>query len=131
MRGPGYKLTGDVRRTWRCPLCGCERKLQGNVTSLLCGCRDDAWMQIVSEHILVPRPLQRPSDVERSPLDFGIEPAPAAAPARPEATIIKPAISADPEIIRESIEIEVSIETVTPEPDPVEEEEEEWGEGIL
>lgn len=129
MRGPGYKLTGDVRRQWRCPLCGSERKLQGDITSLMCGCRDGAWMQIVSEQILVPRPLQRPSDVERRPIDFGIEPAPPSTAPKPEATIIKPAISIDPEPIQESIEMEIEREIASPAVEPVEEDD--WGDGIL
>lgn len=85
-------------------------------------------MQIVAEYILAPRPLQRPSDLERSPTDFGIEPAPAA-PAKAEPTIIKPAISNEPEIIRESIEFNIEIETTAPTEDPAEEDD--WGEGIL
>ena len=80
MRGPGYKVTGDVRRTWRCAKCGFERKLVGDVTSLMCRCQEGAWMQIVSERTNIPRPIQRPSDVERHPIDFGIEPPPPAPP---------------------------------------------------
>ena len=127
MRGPGYKVSGDVRRTWRCPKCGLERKLSGDVTTLICRCHDGTWMQIVAERTNAPRPLQRPSDIERRPIDFGIEP-PAPPAARPEATIIKPAISKDPE--PESPPI-----PSTPEPTPPEthgeQMEEEWGEGIL
>jgi hypothetical protein len=128
MRGPDYKLSGDVRRTWRCPSCGCQRKLQGNFTSIVCNCREDAWMQIVAERVMIPRPLQRPSDVERHPIDFGIEPSPPA-PARPEATIVKSAIS-----------VEVDVVEITPAPEPqrqieppaeIDSPEEEWGEGIL
>ena len=139
MRGPGYKLSGDVRRTWRCPACGRERKLTGEITTLLCGCRDGAWMQIVAERPMVPRPLQRPSDVERHPIDFGIEPN-APAPARPEATIIKSAISQETELIEETTEIESTptpmisnSNSVTTNEEPVKEDEkeEEWGEGIL
>ena len=57
-------------------------------------------MQIAAERAMVPRPLQRPSDVERRPIDFGIEPN-APAPARPEATIIKSAISQETELVVE------------------------------
>ena len=88
---------------------------------------------------MVPRPLQRPSDVERHPIDFGIEPN-APAPARPEATIIKSAISQETELIVERIEIESTSSEINSDPNPVEsrheiakeeEPEEEWGEGIL
>ncbi len=137
MRGPGYKLSGDVRRTWHCPACGCERKLSGEVTTLLCGCKEGAWMQISGERTMVPRPLQRPSDVERHPIDFGIEPN-APAPARPEATIIKSAISQETELIVETLVLEPSTtpinfnpDTVVTSDETVKVEEEEWGEGIL
>ena len=127
MKGPGYKLTGDVRRTWRCPTCGRERKLHGDVTTLSCGCQAGAWMQIVSERVMAPRPLQRPSDVERRPIDFGIEPSPTAAP-KPEATIIKSAISREPEPTPELTEIE----SATPPPAVIKDPpDDDWGDGIL
>lgn len=129
MRGPGYKLSGDVRRTWRCPKCGKERKLMGDVTSLACGCTDNPWMQIVAERTMEPRPLQRPSDIERRPIDFGIEPPPKA-PERPEATIIKPAISKDVDLPPANPVEEPRKPEPTQEPKQ-KENEEEWGEGIL
>jgi hypothetical protein len=124
MRGPGYKLTGDVRRTWRCPKCGAERKLQGEVTTLVCHCDQLTWMRIVSERTMVPRPLQRPSDVERRPIDFGIEPPPPQ-PAREEATIIKPAITRDPEPNNQPNDPPV------PPTELLNDAEDDWGEGIL
>ncbi len=96
-------------------------------------------MQIAAERAMVPRPLQRPSDVERRPIDFGIEPN-APAPARPEATIIKSAISQETELVVEQVEIESLPDPAKSTPNPVvtgdepakaEEKEEEWGEGIL
>jgi hypothetical protein len=98
-------------------------------------------MQISSERTMVPRPLQRPSEVERCPIDFGIEPN-APAPARPEATIVKSAISQETDMVVQTTELEPSSNsmprptTITPDPvvtriQPVEAEEEEWGEGIL
>jgi len=90
-------------------------------------------MHIVAERIMNPRPLQRPSDVERHPIDFGIEPN-APLPAKPAATIIKPAISQDPEPIPGTIPAAKlqDVEPVSPpmmkKEDPVEDE---WGEGIL
>jgi hypothetical protein len=99
------------------------------VTTLKCGCRDDAWMQIVGERTSAPRPIQRPSDVERHPIDFGIEPTPAA-PAKPEATIVKPAVSHEPEPEREVSEISPTgeIEERAEEPQKPEDD---WGEGIF
>jgi len=148
MRGPGYKLSGDVRRVWRCSRCGCERKLLGDVTSLECSCQAGTWMRIVHERIMVPRPIQRPSDVERRPIDFGIE-APPPAPPKPDATIIKPAISRDADAVIEttietvtvketilltSVDADVPIEPATPpraEADDSAPPKDDWGDGIL
>lgn len=83
-------------------------------------------MHIVAETIMRPRPLQRPSDVERFPIEFGIEPN-APLPAKPVATIIKPAVSQEPDPIVTADEQEID-------QGPVQEpplEQEEWGEGIL
>lgn len=153
MRGPNYRVVGDVRRTWRCPKCGVQRKFSGEVTALRCGCQAGEWMQIVVERTNAPRPFQEVSDVERHPIDFGIEPKPPA-PKKPEATIIKSAISADIEVSmdlitqteipsNESKEVaqpETTVEettvketftenTITKE--MIVEQEDDWGEGIL
>ena len=135
MRGPNYKRTGDVRRTWRCPKCGTERKFSGEITTIQCGCQAAEWMQIVTERTNAPRPIQRPSDVERHPIDFGIEPNPVA-PQKPEATIIKSAISRDDVPAASHPEVESMSQTVPDEPvvpDKIEpqEPEDDWGEGIL
>jgi hypothetical protein len=95
-------------------------------------------MRIVAERLMEPRPLQRPSDVEQRPIDFGIE-APPPQPAKTEATIIKPAISREPEptVIgdqpadkSESLN-RPAVEPVKIEIEPVALDQEEWGEGIL
>lgn len=131
MRGPGYKISGDVRRTWRCPYCGGQRKLSGDVTTLKCGCRDDAWMQIVTERTSAPRPIQRPSDVERHPIDFGIEPTPPAPP-KPEATIVKPAISPEPEPETDVPQSQPTMEaTDVGESAEEQPKDDDWGEGIF
>ena len=131
MRGPGYRTSGDVRRTWRCANCGRERKQSGEVTSLLCGCRDGEQMQIVVERRMAPRPLQRPSDLDRHPIDFGIEPPPPPPP-KPEATIIKSAISREPEPVVDPpqglLEKEVVSNQKEPEQDQVTDD---WGDGFL
>lgn len=49
MRGPGYKLSLDVRRVWRCPACGYERKASGQLTSLRCRCPAAPFMQLAGE----------------------------------------------------------------------------------
>ena len=135
MRGPNYKRTGDVRRTWRCPKCGTERKFSGEVTTIQCKCQAAEWMQIVTERTNAPRPIQRPSDVERHPIDFGIEPNPVA-PQKPEATIIKSAISREdvptPNVVEDTPISQVATgEPVAPAQVEPQEPEDDWGEGIL
>ena len=139
MRGPGYKVSGDVRRTWRCSICGSERKLMGDVTSLQCRCREGTWMHIVSEIRMIPRPVQRPSDIERRPVDFGIEP-PAPAPPKVEATIIKSAISydfdsqtdsPDQKSVPQNNGPEIPETKVTRKNDDVTDVDDDWGEGIF
>lgn len=85
-------------------------------------------MHIVEERTNVPRPIQRPSDVELHPVDFGIEPPPPTPP-KPQATIIKSAIECEFEIVSETTE--TKSETINPETDVANSEEETWGEGIL
>lgn len=98
-------------------------------------------MQIVSERTIVPRPLQRPSDIERRPIDFGIE-APPPPAARPEATIIKGAISRETEVIPEAAGAPVTEDSLRQNPvaetqandhlaEKPAEVEDDWGEGIL
>lgn len=92
-------------------------------------------MHIVAERIMNPRPLQRPSDVERHPIDFGIEPN-APLPVKPAATIIKPAISPDldpvPPPENPEIKSQPEIKSVTPpEIKQDDSDEDDWGEGIL
>jgi hypothetical protein len=58
MRGPGYRLDLDVRRTWTCPQCGAVRKAMGEVTSLECvTCNPGRLMVITGERIVAPRPV--------------------------------------------------------------------------
>jgi len=48
MRGPGVRLKNDVRRTWKCPYCGKERKLGKEHVSLSCRCTTPpAQMQLI------------------------------------------------------------------------------------
>jgi hypothetical protein len=46
VKGPGLRITLDVRRIWRCPRCGRIARTPGSVTAQRCGCSDDAWMQL-------------------------------------------------------------------------------------
>ena len=47
MRGPGMRHKLDVRRLWRCPRCGAERRLPADVTTVHCVCGEAPFMQIV------------------------------------------------------------------------------------
>lgn len=81
MKGPGYKLSHDVRRTWRCPACGTERKLEGDITSLKCNCRTEGtFMTIVVERTVAPRPLQVPNEQDVRSSEFGIDDLPPLVP---------------------------------------------------
>lgn len=39
MKGPGFRIGLDCRRTWECPACGRRLKLHGDVTAVSCDCR--------------------------------------------------------------------------------------------
>jgi hypothetical protein len=39
MKGPGFRIGLDCRRTWECPACGRRLKLHGDVTTVSCDCR--------------------------------------------------------------------------------------------
>jgi hypothetical protein len=39
MKGPGFRIGLDCRRTWECPACGRRLKLHGDVTAISCDCR--------------------------------------------------------------------------------------------
>jgi hypothetical protein len=49
MRGPGLKTSLDVRRLWRCPACGYERRADGRLTTVRCQCAGGPFMQLVGE----------------------------------------------------------------------------------
>ncbi len=156
MKGPGYKLSHDVRRTWRCAACGFERKLVGDVTSLVCHCRPEGtFMSIVAERTVAPRPLQVPSEHDVRSSEFGIDDMPVLLPhpssLPPERTgPRRPRPGSDPGVKPpESGRTEVPIEPAPPvaatpgaavpeilpaadvPPAAKEESDDDWGEGIL
>lgn len=73
-------------------------------------------MQIVQERTIVPRPIQRPTDIEKRPSDYGIEAPPPPAP-KPESTIIKPAVSLEPETAQDPAIKSTNGNQQTPEPE--------------
>jgi hypothetical protein len=63
MKGPGLRVDLDVRRTWRCPRCGRERRAAADVTALTCSCApDNPRMQLVESQRRV-RPEPKPLDL--------------------------------------------------------------------
>lgn len=56
MRGPMIRIQNDVRRMWRCPECGYERRAHADQTSIRCHCeKEGAFMKLV-EAPRKPRP---------------------------------------------------------------------------
>lgn len=88
MRGPGMRLDLDVRRRWRCPKCGSERRLHGSVTAVMCQCAPDAPFMHYVETVRPHRPEPRPYDpyLDAEAVQFTDE-----LPAEDEAPVTAPA----------------------------------------
>ena len=156
MKGPGHKQKLDVRRTWKCPACGKERKLPGDMTTLLCDCREGGtFMAIVTEKIVAPRPYQPLNEHDVRSAEFGIDDMPVLMPhpsslpperpnarrsyneppkkseeARPE-TAVAPTASAPPQPQLPPPAASPSPPPAKRETPPVAEPDDDWGEGIL
>lgn len=111
MRGPGLRLPLEVRRTWRCPRCGTERKVPGDIVQVRCQCvPDGVTMKLVQEPVsavlrsLNPKPRHGPEPKRsgdlppRKPLDDEtVAPPVAEAPADLPAEVVPPEMAAPPE----------------------------------
>ncbi|MBC8117247.1 MAG: hypothetical protein H7062_22860 [Candidatus Saccharimonas sp.] len=154
MKGPGHKQKLDVRRTWKCPACGKERKLQGDVTTLMCDCREGGtFMAIVTEKIVAPRPYQPLNEHDVRSAEFGIDDMPVLMPhpsslpperpnarrsyneppkkseeARPESAVAPTALAPPQQPPPPASSAPPPAKLETP---PVEEPDDDWGEGIL
>ncbi len=63
MKGPGLRLSLDVRRLWRCPSCGAERRTGGERTTVGCHqCANGRLMHLVDRE-RPPRHAPRPLDL--------------------------------------------------------------------
>lgn len=62
MRGPQIRQRYDIRRLWRCPECGYERRAPASVTSLRCHCRSEAPLMRLIEGQRLVRPPAEPLD---------------------------------------------------------------------
>lgn len=50
MKGPEGRIQQDVRRLWKCPECGTQIKMAGNVVQKICRCQKEGHqMKLVSE----------------------------------------------------------------------------------
>lgn len=59
MRGLNFRQKSDIRRHWRCPECGVERKAPASVTVLRCGCaKSQPFMKLVEPQRVVRPALQ-------------------------------------------------------------------------
>lgn len=58
MKGPGLRNDLEIRRTWKCPLCGRTVKYLGNVVAAICDCTD-ATIQ-----------MQLQPDIKKAPPQF-------------------------------------------------------------
>ena len=123
MKGPGLRITHDVRRLFTCPACGRKLKLPGQVTSQQCGCRPEgAWMQLRERPVLTPPRKQAEtaalSALEEQPDDDG------ASKPKSEPTLVQEQASQVPvELVAESESISVTdtpkrAEENQPKPDP-------------
>ncbi len=73
MRGPGYRNDLDVRRLWRCPSCGNERKLAGDVTTVACHCGSrPTLMELIEPQRRTPREQFSPDGGELTVESFAL-----------------------------------------------------------
>lgn len=86
MRGPGMRIDFDMRRIWRCPACGSERRAEGKITSLRCNCSSGPTMMKLIEPQRWRPPEQRPADpyMEFEVEEAAPEPPPKEDPGRKE-----------------------------------------------
>lgn len=58
MRGPKVRIQYDMRRLWKCPKCGYERRAHAHQTTLRCHCESDGpFMKLVeSQRLVRPEP---------------------------------------------------------------------------
>ncbi len=77
MKGPGMRLDLDVRRLWRCPSCGAERRTSGDRTVLRCAACSDHPLMALIEGARPVRPAAQPLDltIELHPDDVDAPPA--------------------------------------------------------
>ncbi|MFG0333599.1 MAG: hypothetical protein ACF8TS_09580 [Maioricimonas sp. JB049] len=71
MKGPGLRLDLEVRRLWRCPKCGFERRVPARQVTVTCGCTDSGtFMQLIEPKRAVraePPPLDLFLDIDLGP----------------------------------------------------------------
>lgn len=92
MRGAGLRLTTDVRRVWQCAVCGAERKVGAQVTTVRCQCEGRPAMKLVEA-----QRRERPLKELASPyLEFVFEPGELAAPRSQVKDVAVPTVDESP-----------------------------------
>jgi len=57
----------DIRRLWKCPVCGRSVKTEGTVIAKRCSCRKEgAWMRLMEENRPVPVHRSTAADTDES-----------------------------------------------------------------
>lgn len=74
MRGPGLRVQTDVRRSWRCPACGQERRIPATIVSVVCPCQTPNLQMRLVEPMRKVRPEPIPLPPYFEPEDFLSEP---------------------------------------------------------
>ncbi len=78
MRGPTIRLKYDVRRHWKCPECGAERRVSATETAIRCVCSSGVQMKLVETQRYVratPEPIDFVLTEEDCDRFDGIDPA--------------------------------------------------------
>ena len=128
IKGTGNRIANDVRRVWRCPDCGRDRKFPGTVVSARCACTSTKpWMKLIAEPqqrgFLVPRLIEpavipSPPDSETDPSETEtiVEKTPETQPITPSTEQPVEIVSAPlpAESIAEASDLQ-SVDTVSPE----------------
>lgn len=75
MKGPGNRIDLDVRRLWKCPRCGDERKASGDIAAKPCARPEcgGTWMKLVEP---LRKPVLRYTPPPHEPIPDDPDPAP-------------------------------------------------------
>src|SRR5262245_22759047 len=75
MKGPSERLKYDLRRVWKCPVCGHLERTSGNATTQLCKCQmresvaPRQWMRLIEDGARRVLPSAVSSPMNTIPVD--------------------------------------------------------------